>query len=257
MYQNLAGHKYTQMITITIPITAFSQNCRVLIDSQSLKATVIDPGGDVDLIYSAINSVFLKEMIGGAVELESVFITHSHLDHVGGLSRFLAGTETKPKVYAHSIEKEFRENIEAHSAFFGIPRGEFLNAPEPDIYLDNLGEFKLGTKVARTLFTPGHSPGHVCLYFVVPDLKVFSFVQGDFNLVYERENLGKDVKFIIAGDTLFNGSIGRTDLPGGNHEQLISSIKREIFTLPDDTIVMPGHGPDTSVIVEKETNPFF
>jgi glyoxylase-like metal-dependent hydrolase (beta-lactamase superfamily II) len=115
---------------------------------------------------------------------------------------------------------------------YGLPAEEWPNCPEPNHYISGGDEVFVGGHCATVLATPGHSPGHVSFYF-------------------EADGV------VLGGDALFSGSIGRTDLPGGNTAQLLDSIRKELFTLPDDTRVLSGHGPDTTIYIEKTTNPFF
>lgn len=206
---------------ITVPVTCFEQNCRILFDSTSGNGVVIDPGGDVETICREIENVdcLVKE----------IWLTHSHLDHcagvVGLLSRYPA------KLMATSCESTMRSSVCAVAAMYGLSAEEWPNCPEPTTYIQHGDVLSVGSYAAQVLLTPGHSPGHVSFYF-------------------------KSEGFVVGGDALFRGSIGRTDLPGGNMSQLLASIKRELFSLPDETRVLTGHGPDTTIGDERTTNPF-
>jgi len=204
----------------TIPVSSFMQNARILGCSVTRDAVVVDPGGDPDLILEALES--------GSYNCSRIWLTHSHLDHAGGAAELKQALNAE--MYAHPVEKFMRENVTQVAAMYGLSEG-FNNCPEPEHYISGGETLKIGQYEFKVLFTPGHSPGHVSFYC-------------------EQESV------LIAGDALFAGSIGRTDLPGGDYETLLQSIRQEILTLPADTIVMPGHGPDTSVGVEKDSNPF-
>ena len=208
----------------TLVVSPFEQNCRLIFDPATCKVCIIDPGDDCDRILSEIDlSIY---------SIESIFLTHSHIDHAGGvetLIKLLSEKKVpKPKLYAHEAEKSMRQNLARQAAMFGLGP-QFQSVREPDHYLNHNDKFKIGNSEFTVLFTPGHSPGHLALY---------------------------SDKILIAGDALFKGSIGRTDLPGGNHAQLINSIKTHFFSLPDDTVVLSGHGLETSIGTEKNSKPF-
>jgi len=205
----------------TIEVTPLGQNCRILVDDERQCAVIVDPGGDANEIISRLESLQLT--------LEAIWLTHSHLDHCGGVADLL-DYKSVP-LYGHRIEHEYRSRVESIAEMYQLPPGAMRNCPEPDHFLEGGEKLSFGGVEFEVRYTPGHSPGH---------------------LVFVCEALG----VIVAGDTLFAGSIGRTDLPGGNHEQLLESIRQEIYSLPDATRVLPGHGPDTSVGNEKRANPF-
>ena len=222
---------------ITIPVTDFIQNSRILVDEESSEACVIDPGGEVEKIFSVIKELNLN--------ISKLVMTHAHIDHIGGVApllRLFDDSGQKPVLYGHRVEKEMRQSILMQCEMFGVSGYE--NAPEPDVYSDDGDLVKIGRYEGKFLFTPGHAPGHLALYFEKLDWK-----SGNSQEVVRSPVL-------IAGDTIFESSIGRTDLPGGNFETLIDSIKSKILTLPDETAILPGHGPDTNVGREKNQNPF-
>jgi hydroxyacylglutathione hydrolase len=206
---------------LTIPVTLFGQNARVLWCSETKEAVIVDPGGDSDLLVGACE--------GAGARLAAVWLTHSHLDHCAGVATILA--RNKVPVLAHPDERMLRERVPEIAQMYGLPPAQWPACPEPTHVLRGGEEIRVGNVTAHVLFTPGHSPGHLSFYF-------------------PEEHL------VVSGDALFQGSIGRTDLPGGNHQQLIDSIRRELLTLPEDTKVLSGHGDDTTVGVEKRTNPF-
>lgn len=209
------------MEIITVDVTPFQQNARIIKSSESNDALVIDPGGDVDRI--------LRQVEKNDLTVKEIWLIHSHLDHCGGVKALVKKTGARLK--GHPSESEMRAAVLTICNLYGLPAGDMENCPEPDEYLEGGELIEFGGYQFKTLFTPGHSPGHLCFY--------------------NQEN-----NLLIAGDTIFAGSIGRTDLPGGDGRQLIQSIKKEILTLPEETRVLSGHGPETSVGVEKRSNPF-
>ena len=180
---------------------------------------VIDPGFSKEPEYQKV-----KENIKG--ELKAVVLTHAHVDHVLGLSRLKNDFDVP--VYLSSEDRFLWENFASQAQMFGINQTGFSFEPES---LPSENEFTIGDFEFKCLYTPGHSPDHVSLYF-------------------------KDEELVIAGDALFKESIGRTDLYKGNFELLEKSIKEKLFTLPENTTVYPGHGPETTIAYEKKNNPF-
>jgi glyoxylase-like metal-dependent hydrolase (beta-lactamase superfamily II) len=209
----------SKLTILHIPVSAYEQNCRVLIAGG--KAIVVDPGAEAKKILGAI--------AGAGAVMHEIWLTHSHLDHCGAVAELLEHAAVP--LLAHPGEKMFRERIRDISIAYGLGYEDMRNCPEPTQEL--LGGERLDFEGYgfEVRFTPGHSPGHLVFYCA-------------------QEGV------LLAGDTLFSGSIGRTDLPGGNANQLLDSIRREIYTLPDETHVLSGHGPDTTVGEEKMNNPF-
>lgn len=205
---------------ITIPVTEFYQNCRVLRRRGESGALVIDPGGDIERIRSVLQKHGLRA--------EEIWLTHSHLDHCGAVRALKQ--ESAALLSAHPGEGEMRKHVPDIAAFYGITSG-LESCPEPDRALNGGEQLAFGGCSFQVLFTPGHSPGHLCFY-------------------EPSEGI------LLAGDTLFAGSIGRTDLPGGDSATLLRSIREKILTLPDATRVLSGHGPDTTVGAERRSNPF-
>ena len=206
---------------LTLTLTPFAQNTRILYEESSTRGVVIDPGGEVSKISA--------ELERRGLSLGEVWLTHSHLDHCGGVQELIG--ESGTPLIGHKEGEYMRANVLQISEMYGLPAGDMQNCPEPTKYLTGGETISIGAFEFSVLFTPGHAPDHLCFYC-------------------ESE------KLLIAGDTLFAGSIGRTDLPGGNQDQLFESIRNEIYTLPGETKVLPGHGPDTTVDNEKHTNPF-
>ncbi len=203
---------------ITLLVGPLEVNCYILFDPRSKKAFIIDPGEDAVLIKETIESNGLKT--------EYIVNTHAHFDHVGANRELkdLTGAQVALHAYDTGLMAEARE----HARIWGI---EAEAQPAPDILLEDGSKLSAGHVTLDVLHTPGHTPGGVCLYL-------------------------RDARIIFTGDTLFAGSIGRTDLKHGSHDELIESIKTKLLPLDDDVRVYPGHGPATTMGTEKETNPF-
>jgi len=212
------------MISIKIfTFNAYSENTYLLYD-ETKKCVIIDPG-----MYDGAEqnefAAFIKEN-----NLQPVLLlnTHCHLDHVFG-NKFVFDTwGLKPQF--NKGELQILQAIPGYAPQMGFTRYEL--SPEPDTFLEETGTIEFGNSKLELIFAPGHSPAHLCFY-------------------------SKADGFLIGGDVLFYGSIGRTDLPGGNHQQLINSIKTQLFPLPNAVKVYPGHGPATIIGFEREHNPFF
>lgn len=205
-----------KMEIITLPLGMFQTNCYLAYDKESLTGVIIDPAADADAILSTIDEAGFTP--------DKILLTHGHGDHVGAVE------ELKQKfdipVYAGWGEEELIEMTnQTFEKMFNIP----VNCPAPDHLLKDGDQVACGSYNFTVKATPGHSPGGICFY---------------------------TERFLFCGDTLFEGSIGRTDLPGGNTDQLISNIKEKLLTLPIETICFPGHGPATTIGKEKMTNPF-
>jgi glyoxylase-like metal-dependent hydrolase (beta-lactamase superfamily II) len=206
------------MILETFPVGPLQCNCTILGDEAAGEAVVIDPGDDISRIYRRLGEHGLK--------LKQILITHGHIDHVGGALKLKRLTGAP--ILLNENDVPLLDLMEAQAAWIGIP------TPEVDLPDGSLTEgmtVGLPAFPAQVLHTPGHTQGSVCLHFV-------------------------PLKMLIAGDTLFAGSIGRTDLPGGDGRQIIRSIQSRLLCLPDETRVIPGHGPDTTIAQERGTNPF-
>jgi glyoxylase-like metal-dependent hydrolase (beta-lactamase superfamily II) len=210
-------------------VTPFAQNARVLIDEESREAVVIDPGGEVNRIHESI--------LRNKASVVGIWLTHAHIDHAAGVRRMrevLENAGHSLKLLAHADEQEWRAALHIQAEMFGLDPNDYESCPEPDQYIAGGDTVEFGKYKARVLFTPGHSPGHVSFFFEDIDTR----------------------PILMAGDVLFAGSIGRTDLIGGSHEQLMDTLREKIMPLPDDTRVLPGHGPETTIGEEKRTNPF-
>jgi len=193
-------------------------NCSILGDETSLEAIVVDPGDDIPRILSVLDKHNLT--------VRQIVITHAHIDHIAGAHRLKRVTGA-PILYNQN-DLPLVEMMDMQAGWLGVPIPE---VPPPDDTLDDGKRIAIIGLTGSILHTPGHTQGSVCLYLPEKSL-------------------------LLAGDTLFAGSVGRTDLPGGNARQLIASINNRLLTLPDDVTVIPGHGPRTTIAEEKETNPF-
>ena len=204
-----------------LTVSDFQQNCRIVYDINSKRAIVVDPGGEAHKIISRLKALGLT--------LDGIYLTHSHIDHCGAVAPLFKVLPVP--LYGHVAEQAMRQKIIAIAQMYGLPSESYFNCPEPDVYLEDSMEIEvLGVKT-KILSTPGHSPGSICFWMPSEGL-------------------------ILSGDVLFYDSIGRTDLPGGDHETLLASIVKLIKLLPPETKVLSGHGPDTSIGREKENNPF-
>jgi hydroxyacylglutathione hydrolase len=191
-------------------------NCYLLLDDASRNAAIVDPTFD--------SRPILEEIVSAGWSLQYVLNTHAHIDHV--IENAFYKRETGAKLALHPDDLPLLSALEQQADWLGISPPE---AATPDILLAHALELTLGFSTLEVVHTPGHSPGHVC--FICDD-------------------------FAIVGDVLFQGGIGRTDLPGSDLQQLISSIERELLSLPDTTIVYPGHGATTTIGEERSSNPF-
>lgn len=207
------------MIFEEIAVGPLSVNCFVLGCESSKDGIVIDPGGDVELIELAVRKHGLK--------IRTIINTHGHFDHIGGNCRAIKTFGAR--LLIHQSDAYLLGKVAEVAGMYGMS-GE--NSPEPDGFLYDDMDIVFGNYAIKVLHTPGHTQGGCCLYIK-----------------------GEDT--VITGDTLFADSIGRTDLPGGSHGQLLDSIRTKLFTLPDNVTAYPGHGPCTTIGHEKNCNPYF
>lgn len=208
------------MFIKTFPVGVFQCNCSIIADEESGEALVVDPGDDAEKIIAEIGK--------NKFTVKYIVHTHAHIDHIGATRGVHQGCGGD--ICLHRDDLPLYDNIDMQAQFLGIKNtGGVLPVKT---FVEHGDVFELGKNLrAETLFTPGHTPGSVC----------FSI---------EKSNL------LLSGDTLFLKSIGRTDLWGGNYDQIIASIKEQLLTLPDKTRVIPGHGPTTIIGSEKTLNPF-
>ena len=225
-----------ELIHEILPVGMLQCNCHILGDPHTREAIVIDPGDDSARILSVIEQHHLRVV--------AILITHTHIDHVVGLHRVHEATNAP--VYVHEDDLELYRNLDTQAAWLGwkTPDSVQINQlmREGDV-------IRWGGYQAQILHTPGHTPGSICIY--VPAQTSDSPPRGRSTPSIQR-GPGR----LFAGDTLFAGSIGRTDLWGGSFAGIIRSLKGKLLELPDDTVVFPGHGESTSIGRERVTNPF-
>ena len=201
-----------------IPVTPFQQNCTVLWQPQSLRGAIIDPGGDLPRIER-----FLSDK---GIELEKILLTHGHLDHAGAAAE-LAERHGVPVEGPHVGDKFWLDMIPQQAQMFGFTGRAVL----PDRWLAQGDEVTVGGETLEVCHCPGHTPGHVIFF-------------------HRADQIAQ------VGDVLFAGSIGRTDFPGGNHAQLLTSIREQLWPLGDEVTFIPGHGPRSTLGHERRHNPF-
>lgn len=206
------------MIHEIFPVGPLQCNCSVIGDEVTREGMVIDPGDDIEDVLAVVRKHNLK--------IQQIVITHAHIDHVGGAMKLRAATGA-PILLNHN-DYELLRILDVQATWCGMADPGKV---EIDGSVAQSDTVKTGSLVATVLHTPGHTEGSVCLYFPAE-------------------------KKLIAGDTLFAGSIGRTDLPGGSFEKIIDSLHSKLLALPDETVVVPGHGTLTTIGAERETNPF-
>lgn len=204
---------------LTIPVTPFQQNCSLIWDDQTLQAAVVDPGGDLDVLLDAVAKL--------GVKLEQIWITHAHVDHAAGTAE-LAERLALPVIGPHPGDQFWIDRLAASATNYGFPPA---NAFTPTRWLHDNDTVTLGNHTLQVRHCPGHTPGHVVFY-------------------------SPDIKRAFVGDVLFAGSIGRTDFPMGNHQDLINAIVQRLWPMGDDTVFIPGHGPESTFGRERQSNPY-
>lgn len=207
-----------QMIRETFPVGPLQCNCSILGDEATHEAIAIDPGENIPEI--------LARLAKHGLTLKQIIVTHAHIDHVGGAAKLNALTGAP--VILHAKDLPLLGMMDIQASWLGVPTPDVR---QPDGTADDGLRLGVATIPIEVVHTPGHTPGSISLYL-------------------DKENL------LLAGDTLFAGSIGRTDLPGGDGRQILQSIRDRLLVLPDDTEVVPGHGPETSIGEERQSNPF-
>lgn len=210
------------MLIETVVVGSFQCNCTIIADENTKEAVIIDPGDESDKIFEIIKHYNLN--------VKYLMHTHAHLDHIMATREIKE--KTNAKILLHKDDNNIYNSLKMQAQMFGF------NTKDPlpvDVFLKENDEIKIGEKIiSKVIHTPGHSPGSICFHF-------------------EKDN----DPLVFSGDTLFSGSIGRTDLWGGSYPIILNSIKDKLFTLREETIVCPGHGPKSYIWNEKKHNPFF
>jgi glyoxylase-like metal-dependent hydrolase (beta-lactamase superfamily II) len=206
------------MIHEVLAVGMLACNCSVIGDETTREAIVIDPGDDIDDIVAILKRHGLT--------VKMIVITHAHIDHIGGAEKLRALTGAP--VYMHEDDAVLADNLELQASWLNVktPKNPGIDVPAREGDLLRAGGIE-----AQVIHTPGHTPGSLSLFLAAE-------------------------KKLIAGDTLFRGSVGRTDLPGGDSRAIAASIRGKLYTLPEDTVVVPGHGEETTIGREKTSNPF-
>ncbi len=202
-----------------IPVTAYQQNCSILSCDKTSKAAIVDPGGDIPKIIDTLEQQQITP--------EIILVTHGHMDHIGAVKKL--ADQLDIQIFGPHIDDEFWiQSLEQQCQLFNFPPSEPFT---PDRWLSDGDEIQFGQTKLQVIHCPGHTPGHV--------------------VFYQPES-----KLAIVGDVLFNGSIGRTDFPRGNHQDLIDSIQQKLFPLGPDIAFIPGHGPMSTFGQEMKNNPY-
>lgn len=201
-----------------VPVTAFEQNCSLLWCTKTMRGALVDPGGDLDKLKLALEKT--------GVTLEKILVTHGHMDHCGEAG-VLAKQMGVPIEGPHEGDRFWIEGLDDSAMRFGLPGESF----EPDRWLVGGDRVTVGDLTLDVVHCPGHTPGHVVFHHAPS-------------------------RFALVGDVLFAGSIGRTDFPQGNHQDLLDSITQRLWPLGDDVTFVPGHGPTSTFGQERRTNPF-
>ena len=204
---------------LTLPVTPFQQNCSLIWCDETLDAAVIDPGGDLPLILAEVKARGLK--------LGQIWLTHAHIDHAGGTAE-LARQLALPIIGPHPGDQFWIDGLPEQSKMFGFPAAERFT---PTRWLKDGDSVSLGAETLTVRHCPGHTPGHVVFH-------------------------APQIQRAFVGDVLFAGSIGRTDFPQGDHATLISSITTRLWPMGDDTVFIPGHGPESTFGRERRSNPY-
>ena len=204
---------------LTVPVTGFQQNCSIVWCDETRDAALIDPGGDLERLKAEVARLGLT--------LKALWLTHAHIDHAGGTGQ-LARELGLPIIGPHEGDQYWIDGLAQQSRMFGFPPAEPFT---PTRWLHDGDTVQIGHCTLNVRHCPGHTPGHVVFH-------------------------SPEIQRCFVGDVLFNGSIGRTDFPGGDHAQLIASITQRLWPMGDDTVFIPGHGPESSFGEERRFNPY-
>lgn len=203
-----------------IPVTPFQQNCTILFDSETKEGVVVDPGGDVEAIIQTAKQ--------NGINLKEIWLTHGHIDHAGGADELREALGLNI-IGPHEDDLPLLQNLEKQALMFNVPMR--VRNVVPDRWLKDGDQVSFGEHVFEVYHCPGHAPGHVIFF-------------------------NRSQNFAHLGDVLFSGSIGRTDLPGGDHQTLLNSIRDKVLPLGDDVGFICGHGPGGRIGEERRNNPF-
>ena len=206
------------MIHEILPVGPLQCNCSIVGDETTREAMVIDPGDEINEIQALLRKHNLR--------VKQIVITHAHIDHVGGAMKLRAATGAP--ILLNQNDYALLKMLDVQAAWLGM---KSPGRVEIDQNIGQADVVKAGSLQGQVIHTPGHTEGSICIYFP-----------------FEKK--------LIAGDTLFAGSIGRTDLPGGSLEKIMESLHNQVLALPEETVVIPGHGPTTTIGEERETNPY-
>lgn len=206
------------MILESLTVGPFQENCYIVGDENSGEGILVDPGDEATRIALAVEQTHL--------DIGRIILTHTHIDHVGAVATLV--DEYACPVFLHAEAEPMLQQVPTQAMMMGV---RFGKVPKVDGFIEDEEILEVGSLRLRTLYTPGHAPGHLSFY-------------------EESERI------VLSGDALFAGSVGRVDLPGGSMEVLMRSIEERLMTLPDETLVYPGHGPATTIGDERATNPF-
>ncbi len=204
---------------LILPVTPFQQNCSLVWCDATRDAVLIDPGGELPRLLAAVRERDLS--------LKAIWLTHAHIDHAGGAGQ-LAREQGLPIVGPHRGDQFWIDGLAQQSAMFGFPPAEGFT---PDRWLEDGDTVQVGDETLTVRHCPGHTPGHVVFH-------------------------SASARRAFVGDVLFAGSIGRTDFPGGNQQQLVDAIRQRLWPMGDDTVFIPGHGPESSIGRERRGNPY-
>ena len=206
------------MILEMLTVSPFQENCYIVGDERSGEGAIVDPGDEAARIAMAVEETGL--------EIGSIILTHAHVDHVGAVAALV--DEYSCPVLMHAEAEPMLRQLPTQAMMMGL---KFGKVPRVDRYIEDEEILEVGDLGLRSLYTPGHAPGHLAFYI-------------------------EDEGLVLSGDALFAGSIGRVDLPGGSMEVLMRSIEERLLALPDETLVYSGHGPRTTIGNERTSNPF-
>ena len=206
------------MILKTLTVGPFQENCYIVGDEESGEGVLVDPGDEASRIALAVEQT--------EMEIGQIVLTHAHIDHIGAVAQL--AEEYACPVLVHAEAEPMLKQAPTQAMMMGL---KFGKVPSVDRYVEDEEVVEVGALRLKALYTPGHAPGHLSFYI-------------------------EDEGLVLSGDALFAGSVGRVDLPGGSMEVLMNSIKERLLPLPDETLVYPGHGPETTIGDEKQYNPF-